>query len=58
MTIEGTEMNFTIPANLQGIQPHLVDGLTPVIINIIPVNNLHLLLGESRTKEELNLSKR
>ena len=39
------DINFT---NLLNIQPNTVNGVTPVIINITPITNFPLLLGEIR----------
>jgi len=47
MKFEGEEIKFSIPAGFQGIQPNHVNGLTPVIINIVPITNFTLLLGLS-----------
>ncbi|MDO8580133.1 MAG: hypothetical protein Q7S13_01470 [Candidatus Omnitrophota bacterium] len=48
---QGQEINFSLDS-LQNIQPDQVNGILPVIINIVPVTNLPLLLGLSQDNEE------
>lgn len=47
MQVQGDEITFDIPADLQGIPWNFVDGFTPVIIDVVPVNNFPALLGDS-----------
>jgi len=43
---QGQEIKFDLPAfDPQNIQPESINGILPVIINIIPVTNFPLLLG-------------
>ena len=54
INVRGQEIQFTVPENLQGIQPDSVNGITPVIINITPITNFLPLLGISDKKESDN----
>jgi len=56
MKTQGEEIKFTFPSNLQGIIPNSIDGVIPVIINIIPITNFSTLLGLNEEKEEPALS--
>jgi len=46
---QAIDINFT---NIPNIQPDTVNGVTPVIINITPVVNFPLLLGESEEQSD------
>lgn len=49
---EGLEFNFPLaPHDLRSLENMSFDGLTPVVNEIIPVTNLHLLLGLSEDRK-------
>ncbi|MCK5342003.1 MAG: HEAT repeat domain-containing protein, partial [Candidatus Heimdallarchaeota archaeon] len=51
---QAADINFT---NFPAIEPNRVNGITPVIINITPIINFPLLLGESEEQlDEFSLS--
>ncbi len=42
---QGDNINFKVPANVEGLTESSFNGLTPVIFQILPITNLKLLLG-------------
>jgi len=46
MKSTGQKIEFQIPPELLYLQTTPINGLVPVIINIVPVTNVPLLLGE------------
>ena len=42
--IQGNKIDFDLPQNLENLTPAQIQGITPVIINIVPVGNLYTLL--------------
>ena len=52
MEVIGENIKFDIQNTFQDINPDLIEGLTPVIINIIPITNFPLLLGEKKGESE------
>jgi len=55
---QGDKIKFDLPANLQDIQPTSINGITPVIINITPITNFHLLIGLSDKEEQILTAQR
>lgn len=46
----GDQIQMTIPQRFQDMKDVSIDGFVPVIINIVPVNNLPLILGNADTQ--------
>lgn len=57
LSTRGDEIKLNIPADLQGLEPAAVDGVTPIIINIVPIVNFPLLLGVSQPGHPDQLSR-
>ena len=55
---KGGGIEFQLPENLKYLETTPINGLTPLIIEIVPVTNLPLLLGVSdkEQKQELSLT--
>lgn len=54
---QGDAIKFDLPKNMKGIEPSSVNGVTPVIINMVPVPSLPLLLGLSQEENNKVLSR-
>ena len=50
LDVRGDKKSFSLPIDVQNIS---IDGLTPMIINIIPLTDLPAFLGFSQNKEEI-----
>ena len=48
ITTRGGEIDFEIPVDMQNINLENIEGLIPVIINIVPVTNVYQILGLSQ----------
>ncbi|MBF0522414.1 MAG: hypothetical protein HQL24_05090 [Candidatus Omnitrophica bacterium] len=53
----GQSTKFNLPANLQNLRPQDITGLTPVIINIVPVVSVPIFLGINKKPGEDNYAK-
>ena len=56
MRRQGDEVKIKFPAYNQETSSEPVDGFIPIIINIVPVTNIPLLLGETDFAEKPQLS--
>jgi hypothetical protein len=57
LNTQGDRIPFHTLTADQIIQSDNIDGFVPVIINVSPITNIPLLIGEVRFSEEMNLSK-
>jgi len=57
---QGENIPLDIPTELPSLQNLQIEGLTPIIIQIVPITNLPMILGATEEKQEgiLSLSQR
>ncbi len=55
---KGTKTKFNLPEDVPDFNNTTIDGLTPVIIQVIPVSNLPLWLGLNEEEQKFFLSKK